>query len=74
MLLRILTRSDSRIPTGNAVKKRYEKYFVGQVDPGEAGTSLVELGDTMMEIAATGLRRTPSAIAEDVKGNYFKRR
>jgi uncharacterized protein YgfB (UPF0149 family) len=70
-----LTMVNSRKPVFNAVKKRYETYFLGGVGLGESSRSLVELGDTMMDLAAMKqLRHTPSQLAEDIKSFYFSNR
>jgi hypothetical protein len=61
-----------RVPTGNAIKKRYETYFLG---PGELEGSLVELADAMMDKAMfEGPKLGPSELAEAVKNTYFAKR
>jgi hypothetical protein len=61
-----------RTPTGNAIKKRYETYFLG---PGQLDGSLVELADTRMDRAASiRPRPTPSELAVEIKNTYFARR
>ncbi|KUJ06556.1 uncharacterized protein LY89DRAFT_405612 [Mollisia scopiformis] len=60
-----------KTPTFNAVKKRYETYFLGKM--GSHGRSLVELGNEMMDLGSMKqLMCTPSELAEDIKNNYFK--
>jgi len=61
-----------RVPTGNAIKKRYETYFLG---PGELDGSLVELADAMMDKAMfEGPKLGASELAEAVKNTYFAKR
>jgi hypothetical protein len=61
-----------RTPTSNAIKKRYETYFLGLR---QSDGSLVELADSSMDSAARGRPRPePSELAEEIKNNYFLRR
>jgi hypothetical protein len=66
----------TRTPVGNAIKKRYEIYFLGKLETGESrSVSLVELGDAIMDLASMKqLILTPSELAEEVKNSYFKKR
>jgi hypothetical protein len=61
-----------RTPTPNAIKKRYETYFLGLR---QSDGSLVELADSRMDSAARGRPRPiPSVLAEEIKETYFSRR
>lgn len=68
----LLTVINLRTLTPNAIKKRYETYFLG---PRQSDGSLVEQADSRMDSAASSRPRpTPSELAEEIKNTYFLRR
>lgn len=61
----------SRTPTHNAIKRRYQTYFLG---PSVLHGSVVEKADRKMEFAATSLDpifTKPSEVAEEIRNTHF---
>ena len=65
---------NSRTPTHNAIKRRYQTYFLG---PLKLDRSVVEEADGKMEFAAAMLDSIftePTQVAEEIKTTHFNAR